>query len=80
MSVLGKLVRKQRNEMGLTLRAAGKAAGVSFVTIRDIERGHVGRPTQETLEGLAQALDVPIGDLATAVYAEAPAKRKVATA
>ena len=72
MTALGQIVRARRQKRGLSLRAAGEAAGVSFVTIRDIERGHVGRPTQETLEGISTALDIPMSKLAQAVYAEAP--------
>ena len=72
MSALGKLVRDRRDALHLTLRAAGEAAGVSFVTIRDIERGHVARPVQETLIGLSRALDIPMSELATAAYAEQP--------
>ena len=76
MSALGRLVRDRRNALKLTHRAAGEAAGASFVTIRDIERGHVARPTRETLEGLSRALDVPMSDLATAAYAEHPTKQE----
>ena len=70
MTALGQIIRTRREKRGLTLRATGAAAGVSFVTIRDIERGHVSRPTQETLEGISTALGIPLSKLAQAAYAE----------
>ena len=79
MSALGKLVRDRRDALHLTLRAAGEAAGVSFVTIRDIERGHVARPAQETLVGLSRALGIPMSDLATAAYTEHPTIQEAVT-
>ena len=68
MGELGVLVRSKRAELGLSLREAGDRAGVSFVTIRDIERGDIGRPTPETLHALSAALGIPYRDLALAAY------------
>ena len=68
MGELGKLIRDARARKGLSLRAAGDAAGVSFVTIRDIERGHVNRPNRITLDGISKALDIPLANLALAAY------------
>lgn len=68
MGSLGEIVRSARAAKGLSLRATGQAAGVSFVTIRDIERGHVKQPARETLTGLAFALDIPLSTLAVAAY------------
>ncbi len=72
MGELGKLIRDARAKKRLSLRAAGAAAGVSFVTIRDIERGHVNRPSQDTLDGISKALDLPLADLALAAYGATP--------
>ena len=68
MGELGKLIRDARAKKRLSLRAAGAAAGVSFVTIRDIERGHVSHPSRITLNGISKALGIPLSSLALAAY------------
>lgn len=68
MGELGTLIRTARTSRGLSLRKLEELAGIGFNTIRDIERGDIGRPTPETLQGLASALDIPYRDLALAAY------------
>ena len=68
MGELGTLVRTRRKELARSLRAVADDANISFVTVRDIERGDIGRPTPETLQGLARALNIPYRDLALAAY------------
>ncbi len=74
MGELGTLVRHRREEKGLSLRAVGVVAGISFVNVRDIERGRIQHPTRDTLAGLAEALDIPIADLALASYGVSAAR------
>jgi transcriptional regulator with XRE-family HTH domain len=68
MGELGTLLRGRRKELGLSLRAVADEAHVSFVTIRDIERGDIKRPKAETLSNLGAALGIPYRDLALAAY------------
>lgn len=68
MGELGTIIREARRKKGWSLRVTGEAAGVSFVTVRDIERGHVQQPSRSTLEGLALAFDLPFATLALAAY------------
>lgn len=75
MGELGVIIRKQRKLKKLSLRAVGEAAGISFVAVRDIERGHVLHPTRSTLQGLADALDLPLALLALATYGAAGSPR-----
>jgi len=63
------MIRTAREAQRLSLRALGELADVGFNTIRDIERGDIGRPTPETLQGLGRALGIPYRDLALAAYA-----------
>ncbi len=66
---LGVELRTRREERGETLRAFASRVGVSHQHLSQIERGYVspnrGRviPTDETLEKLAKALDVPLSRL-----------------
>ena len=68
MGELGTLIRTRRKELALSLRAVANDAHISFVTVRDIERGDIARPTPETLQGLALALGIAYRDLALAAY------------
>jgi transcriptional regulator with XRE-family HTH domain len=68
MGELGTLLRDKRKELGLSLRAVADVAHVSFVTIRDIERGDIKQPRAETLSSLGVALGIPFRDLALAAY------------
>lgn len=65
MAVVGENIRRLRIKAGLSARQLAEKAGLSTVAM--IECGH--RPGRmDTLERIAKALGVPMGDL----FAEAP--------
>lgn len=70
------VLRKRREDMGLTVRALASRSGVSSSMISDVERA-LKSPTISTLAALARALDVP---LSTLVESQAPARMRVVKA
>ena len=54
---VGKFIREQRGEVGMSLRNLAKAAGVSNPYLSQIERG-LRRPSAEILNGIAKALRI----------------------
>lgn len=60
--VLGDRVRMLRERKGLTQERLSEACGLSLKHLGQIERGK-GNPTLSSLDRLAQALDIPLGDL-----------------
>ena len=61
-SRLGAQVRALRRERGLTLKALGQRAGLSHPFLSQVERG-LARPSLESVQRIAGALDVPVGQL-----------------
>jgi transcriptional regulator with XRE-family HTH domain len=59
---LGAQVRALRRERGLTLKALGQRAGLSHPFLSQVERG-LARPSVESVQRIARALDVPVGRL-----------------
>ena len=59
---LGRALRERREESGRTLRAVAQRAGISPTHLSEVERG-VKELSLGRLGGLAQALDVPVGEL-----------------
>lgn len=57
---VGMQVRAARKKRGLTQERLGEMVGKTAESISNIERGHV-LPPLDTLQGLAQHLDVPMG-------------------
>lgn len=57
---LARNLRQARRDAGLSQNALAKLAGVSRVTVADIERGTNTRAKPETLERLASALSVTV--------------------
>lgn len=67
---LGSLVRKRRDELGLSLRQLGERIGITDTTIMRIESGAIRSPRGDVLRALAEGLDLPLADLfAAAGYA-----------
>lgn len=70
---MGQRIKQLRLEARLTQEALGERASVSYKFIGEVERG-VGNPTVDTLQGIANALDVDVSELfqsgarATTVY------------
>lgn len=65
---LSELIKKYREENGLSLRAFAKRSGVTQTTIANIEReqnnhGNPFVPTIETLVGIATAMGMSLNDL-----------------
>jgi transcriptional regulator with XRE-family HTH domain len=61
-SRLGAQVRALRRERGLTLKALGQRAGLSHPFLSQVERG-LARPSMDSVQAIAGALDVPVGQL-----------------
>lgn len=57
-----------REERGLTQEALADAAGLHATYISGIERGH-RNPSWESMLRIAQALDVPLAEIATRAQA-----------
>lgn len=62
MSQIGERIRTRRQENGQTQEGLARDAGVSNGTIIRIETGR-NSPTLDTLKKIADALDVPMGEL-----------------
>jgi transcriptional regulator with XRE-family HTH domain len=60
---VARAIKQRREQLQLTLRDLASRSGVSASTISDIERG-AKSPTISTLDGLAQALGLPMSALA----------------
>lgn len=59
---IGARVRVLRRERGLTLKGLGALAGLSHPFLSQLERG-LALPSVGSIERIARALDVPVGDL-----------------
>lgn len=60
---LGKAIKELRERSGTTQEAVAHDAGITTATLGVIERG-LSNPTWATVKGIADALGVPIADLA----------------
>jgi transcriptional regulator with XRE-family HTH domain len=58
-------VRSERERLGLSMRAAAKAAGMSLGQWYDIEHGRWKSPQVSTAERVARALQCTVTDLLT---------------
>lgn len=64
---LGVMVARLRRERGWSIDRLAEAAHVARRSVINVEGGH--HPARiETLWGIAHGLDVPVGDLADALY------------
>ena len=59
---LGKRIRALRKSKTLTQELLGEKAGLSYKFVGEIERGEVN-PSLDSLERIATALNVKVGDL-----------------
>jgi transcriptional regulator with XRE-family HTH domain len=64
LSPLGARVRELRLVRGLTLKALGRAAGLSHPFLSQLERG-LAQPSVRSVERIARALEVPVSSLWT---------------
>src|SRR5215470_19496723 len=67
------VLRELRLSAGLTQRELGQRAALSERAIRDLERGKVARPRQDTIEVLAVALG--LDGVARALFADTARRR-----
>lgn len=63
LSTIAKNIRRKRKELGLSQDKLSKLAGVAYNTIVKIESGENPNPTIETLQKIANALDIPVSNL-----------------
>ena len=64
---LGSLLRRKREDLGLSSRALGKLTSVDAVTIQRFELGTIAAPAPDKLARIAEALGLNLAD----VYAHA---------
>ena len=62
VETLGAAVREARRRLGLSVQALSDKAGVSFGLVSQLERG-MGNPSLQSIQRLAAALGVPVGQL-----------------
>lgn len=60
---LGETLRSLRHERGLTVEALARKAQVGVRTVIAIEQGTTPNPRVDSVQRLAAALGVPVGDL-----------------
>ena len=60
--IMGRVIRRERQERQLTIKELGDKAGLSEIYVGEIERGQK-YPSSKVLESLARALDLDIADL-----------------
>ncbi len=67
--IMGRVIRRERQERRLTIKELGEKAGLSEIYVGEIERGQK-YPSSRVLESIAQALDMDIADLLELVAEE----------
>lgn len=72
---LGKAIRELRESRGLTLDALAAKAGMHTTYLSRIERAH-SSPTWEKVTSLAEALDLPVSEIAEAAERQAKKRAK----
>jgi transcriptional regulator with XRE-family HTH domain len=72
---LGKAIRELRESRGLTLDALAAKAGMHTTYLSRIERAH-SSPTWEKVSSLAEALDLPVSEIAEAAERQAKKRAK----
>ncbi|CAI3198834.1 helix-turn-helix domain-containing protein [Clostridium neonatale] len=60
MSIIGDILKNNRESKNLTLKQLSEISGVGPSTISDIENGKAKHPRMDTLEKLANALSIPV--------------------
>lgn len=60
---IGQRVRRLRETKGLTQQDLAQAAELALSNVAQIERGKIADPRASTLQALAKALGVKVGDL-----------------
>jgi len=60
--IIGRVIRQERQEHGLTIKELGEKAGLSEIYVGEIERGQK-YPSAKVLESLSRALELDLADL-----------------
>jgi len=60
--IMGRVIRRERQERHLTIKELGDKAGLSEIYVGEIERGQK-YPSAKVLESLATALELDLADL-----------------
>jgi len=69
---LGNLVRRSREELGLSIREVARRSGVRDTTVMRIEQAAKANPRPETLKAIADTLGLDLADVfATIGYVQA---------
>ena len=77
--IMGRVIRRERQERHLTLKEVADKAALSVVYVGEVERGQK-YPSAMVLEKLSEALDLTVADLLEMVAEEIRAERQPATA
>lgn len=67
--IMGRVIRRERQERRLTIKELGEKAGLSEIYVGEIERGQK-YPSSRVLESIAGALELDIADLLELVAEE----------
>ncbi len=67
--IMGRVIRSERQDRQLTIKALGDKAGLSEIYVGEIERGQK-YPSSKVLESIASALELDIADLLELVAEE----------
>src|SRR3989442_13088236 len=60
--IIGRVIRRERQDRQLTIKELGEKAGLSEIYVGEIERGQK-YPSAKVLESIATALDLDLADL-----------------
>jgi transcriptional regulator with XRE-family HTH domain len=60
--IMGRVIRRERQDRQLTIKELGEKAGLSEIYVGEIERGQK-YPSAKVLESIAGALDLDLADL-----------------
>src|SRR2546427_13259689 len=77
--ILGRVIRRERQYLHLTIKELGDKAGLSEIYVGEIERGQK-YPSSKVLESLAQGLELDIADLLELMAEEIRFERQPETA
>jgi transcriptional regulator with XRE-family HTH domain len=73
--IIGRVIRRERQERRLTIKELGDKAGLSEIYVGEIERGQK-YPSSKVLESIAGALDLDLADLLELMAEEIRSERQ----
>src|SRR5712664_1783512 len=73
--IMGRVIRRERQERRLTIKELGEKAGLSEIYTGEIERGQK-YPSSKVLESIATALELDIADLLELMAEEIRSERQ----